>query len=190
MRDNLDSDRPDHVPLGVERLNPKRTPGRFRTRVVTEGVTPSLHIDSKGCRIKQDHQEARVLRTETMSHNTVDIKIGKRRPKLPALREVGCPANRRLWDVQPLSHDGALSAVVFRPVPEPLAVPGQRAARGARRTRACWFSSAPCWSFVCGPGVVPTPNDGSMGLPCWANLPVHGPRGAGGTNSGACGGRG
>jgi hypothetical protein len=29
------------------------TPGRFRTRVITEGVTPSLHVDYKRSRIKQ-----------------------------------------------------------------------------------------------------------------------------------------
>jgi hypothetical protein len=45
MRDNLDIGRPDYVPLVFEPLIPKRTPGRFRTRVVTEGITPSSDID-------------------------------------------------------------------------------------------------------------------------------------------------
>ena len=31
----------------------KRTPGRFRTRVLTDGVIPSLHVDYKNSRIKQ-----------------------------------------------------------------------------------------------------------------------------------------
>jgi hypothetical protein len=53
IRENLDLGRPDHVQLVFERPIHKRTPGRFRTRVVTEGVTPSLYIDYKGCRIKQ-----------------------------------------------------------------------------------------------------------------------------------------
>jgi hypothetical protein len=35
----------------------KRTPGRFRTRVLTEGVTPSLHVDYKASRIKIYHKE-------------------------------------------------------------------------------------------------------------------------------------
>jgi len=31
----------------------KKTPGTFRTRVLTEGVVPSLHVDYKDNRIKQ-----------------------------------------------------------------------------------------------------------------------------------------
>jgi hypothetical protein len=45
IRENLDIGRPDQVQLVFERPITKRTPGRFRTRVLTEGVTPSLHID-------------------------------------------------------------------------------------------------------------------------------------------------
>jgi hypothetical protein len=51
IRDNLDLGRPDRVPLIFDRkiMNRRRhpTPGRFRTRVITEGVTPSLHVDYK-----------------------------------------------------------------------------------------------------------------------------------------------
>jgi len=39
------------------------TPGRFRTRVITRDVTPSLHIEYKNTRIKQYHKESRALRT-------------------------------------------------------------------------------------------------------------------------------
>ena len=41
IRENLDIGRPDHVQLIFERRITKQTPGRFRTRVITEGVTPS-----------------------------------------------------------------------------------------------------------------------------------------------------
>jgi len=40
-----------------------RTPGRFRTRVITDGVTPSLHVDYKHTTIKQYHKQGRALRT-------------------------------------------------------------------------------------------------------------------------------
>jgi hypothetical protein len=86
-----------------------------------------LYIDYKGCRIKQYHKEGRALRTETMVHNTVDFRIGKRLHNLPALREVGFRANRRLLDVQRISHDCAIGEVVFRQVTEPIEVHGQRA---------------------------------------------------------------
>lgn len=56
IRENLDIGRPDHVQLVFERRVNRRTPGRFRTRVITEGVTPSLHVDYKHTRIKQYHK--------------------------------------------------------------------------------------------------------------------------------------
>src|SRR5882762_6918500 len=136
IRENLDIGRPDHVQLVFERPIHKRTPGRFRTRVVTEGVAPSLYIDYKGCRIKQYHKEGRALRTETVVNNTVDFKIGKRLHNLPALREVGFRANRRLLDVQRVSHDCAIGEAVFRQVTEPRAVDGQRAS-ALRYADAC-----------------------------------------------------
>jgi len=40
-------------------------PGRFRTRVITSGVVPSLPIDCKHTNIKQHHKLGRALRTET-----------------------------------------------------------------------------------------------------------------------------
>jgi hypothetical protein len=95
--------------------------------VLTEGVTPSLHIDYKGCRIKQYHKEGRALRTEATFHNTLDFKIGKRLHNLPALRAVGFRANRRLLDVQQVSHDCAIGEEVFREVTQPVTVQGQRA---------------------------------------------------------------
>ena len=78
--------------LIFERRVTKRTPGRFRTRVLTEGVTPSLHIDYKHSRIKQYHKEGRALRTETTINDTRDFGIGKRLYNLPALRRDRLPS--------------------------------------------------------------------------------------------------
>ena len=63
---------------------------------------PSLHVDYKHSTIKQYHKEGRALRTETTINNTHDFKIGKRLKNLPALRQIGFRANRRLLDVQRL----------------------------------------------------------------------------------------
>lgn len=52
-RENLDTGRPHQVQLIFNRRATRRTPGRFRTRVITEGVTPSLHVDYKRSRIKR-----------------------------------------------------------------------------------------------------------------------------------------
>jgi hypothetical protein len=51
IRDNLDLGRPDRVGLifgrRIIRKGPRATPGRFRTRVITDGVIPTLHVDYK-----------------------------------------------------------------------------------------------------------------------------------------------
>lgn len=127
IRENLDIGRPDQVQLIFERRVLKTTPGRFRTRVITEGVTPSLYIDYKSTRIKQYHKEGCALRTETTINNAYDFDIGRRIKNLPALRQIGFQANRRLLDVQRLSHDCAIGEKAFNRVQRPIEVEGQRA---------------------------------------------------------------
>ena len=73
IRENLDIGRPASVQLIFNRRVGKRTPGRFRTRVLTDGVTPSLHVDYKHSRIKQYHKEGQALRTETTINDTYDF---------------------------------------------------------------------------------------------------------------------
>ena len=63
IRDNLDIGRPDQVALIFGRQVRRNTPGTFRTRVITDTVIPSLHIDYKHTAIKQYHKEGRALRT-------------------------------------------------------------------------------------------------------------------------------
>jgi hypothetical protein len=59
--------------------NSRRTPGRFRTRIITNGVVPSPHVDYKKARIKQYHKEGQAFRTETTINDTRDFAIGRRR---------------------------------------------------------------------------------------------------------------
>lgn len=128
IRENLDLGRPDQVQLIFGRRVSARTPGRFRTRVITEGVTPSLHIDYKHSRIKQYHKDGRALRTETTINDSRDFDIRKGLSHLSALRKVGFQANRRLLDVQRISHDCAIGEAAFAGVSRPVMVDGQRAA--------------------------------------------------------------
>lgn len=127
IRDNLDAGRPDRVGLVFGRRVTKRTPGRFRTRVITNGVVPSLHVDYKHAKVKQYHKEGRALRTETTINDTRDFGIGKRLENLPALREIGFKANRRLLDVQRASCDSHIGEDAFAKVCAPVVVEGQRA---------------------------------------------------------------
>jgi hypothetical protein len=127
IRENLDLGRPDYVQLIFSRRVTNQTPGRFRLRVITEGVVPALHIDYKQSRIKQYFKENRALRTETTINNTRDFDISKRLSNLPALRRLGFQANRRLLDVPRTSQDCALAENAFRWVNHPVEVDGRRA---------------------------------------------------------------
>jgi hypothetical protein len=95
--------------------------------VLTEGVTPSLHVDYKHTKIKQYHKEGRALRTETTINDSRDFNIGKRLCNLPALAQVGFSANRRLLDVERLTTDPTIGEAAFRAVADPIVVGSQRA---------------------------------------------------------------
>jgi hypothetical protein len=122
IRDNLDLGRPDRVQLISNRRiqggRKRPTPGLFRTRVITQDVTPSLYVDCKHTSIKQYHKEERALRTGTTINDTYDFNFGRRLTNLPALRQIGFSANRRLLDVKRLSHE-----------PHPLGLRGAGSAR-------------------------------------------------------------
>jgi hypothetical protein len=124
LHDNLDIGRPDQVSLVFDRRIIRKgrnaTPGRFRTRVITDGVIPSLHVDYKNAKIKQYHKEGRALRTETTINDTRDFGLSKRLTNLPALRQIGFSANRRLLGVQRLGHDPIRGAATFTDLTAPI----------------------------------------------------------------------
>lgn len=128
IRDNLDLGRPDRVQLLFARRVTTRTPGRFRTRVLTTGVIPTLHVSYKRNDIKQYHKEGRGLRTETTINNPRDFGIGKRLQNLAALRRVGFQANRRLLRVEHVSHDCHIGDAAWSDLTQPKEVGGQRVA--------------------------------------------------------------
>ena len=137
IRDNLDIGRPDQVALVFARRVVRKgrfaTPGRFRTRVITDGVVPSLHIDYKHSKIKQYHKLGRALRTETTINDApADFGIPKRLTSLPALRQIGFAANRRLLGVQTISHDPIRGARAFTALTAPLITPAGTRIPGLR----------------------------------------------------------
>jgi hypothetical protein len=127
IRENIDLGRPEKVSLIFDRRITKRTPGRFSTRVITHGVIPTLQVGYKTSKIKQYFKEARALRTETTINNTRDFAIGRLLKNLPALREIGFNANRRLLEVEKISQDCQLGNETFERVNRPRVVDGQRA---------------------------------------------------------------
>ena len=127
LRENLDLGRPDRVKLIFDRRVTKRTPGRFQTRVVTNDAIPTLHVSYKRCDQKQYFKMGRGLRTEHTMNNPPDFGICKGLKNLPTMREIGFSANRRMLDVERISHDCSISEEVLEQVIRPIEVDGQRA---------------------------------------------------------------
>jgi hypothetical protein len=121
IRDHLDMGRPDQIALIFHRRVNSRTPGIFRTRVITRGVDPTLCCYYKSSRIKQYFKEGRALRTETVICNTKDFDIGRRvcAQNWNALRGVGTSANRCLCDAEAADAQPAPDVATFCPVTRP-----------------------------------------------------------------------
>jgi hypothetical protein len=129
IRENIDLGRPDQVQLIFGRRMQKKTAtdGRCRTRIITEGVVPSLHVYYKNTHLKQYHKEGRALRTETTINNTYDFGVGRRLKNLPSVRQIGRNANRRVLEVEQLTHDAHIGARAFEQLQKPAEVDGQHA---------------------------------------------------------------
>jgi hypothetical protein len=115
IRNNLDLGRPDRVSLLFPtRLN-RRTPPPglgYKTRVITYGVAPSLHVEFKHSHVKQYFKEQRALRTETTINDPLDFQRTKGLDTLPHLRAIGRQINAKLLQVECIA-DGAVPAPSF-----------------------------------------------------------------------------
>ena len=98
-----------------------RTPGAFRTKVVTQGVDPQISCYYKASRIKQYFKAHRALRTETVICDTRDFGIGRRvcLETWNALRAAGEHANQRLRDAEAADAQPAPETVTFAEVTRP-----------------------------------------------------------------------
>lgn len=115
IRDNLDLGRPDRVSLLFPTRFTRRTPPPdlgYKTRVITYGVAPSLHVEFKHSHVKQYFKEQRALRTETTINNPLDFQRTKGLDTLPRLRAIGQQINARLLHVERVA-DGVIPAPSF-----------------------------------------------------------------------------
>src|SRR5215472_2890451 len=136
IRDNLDIGRPDKVNIVfgrmIRRRGKYRTPGTFRTQVITSGTCPYVYLFCKKTQDGQYLKEGRALRTETTFNQPRDLGIGKELTNLAALAEVGYSANRRLLDAECISHDPAAGTAALEMLTSPVIsttctrVPGMR----------------------------------------------------------------
>jgi hypothetical protein len=122
--------RPDRVSLLFPTRLTRRTPAPahgYRTRVVTAGVTPSLHVEYKHSHVKQYFKEERALRTETTINDPTDFAVRKGVASLDQLRTVGDTINQRLLDVERVSHSCLLDQDLLDRLQQPTVAAGQRA---------------------------------------------------------------
>jgi len=129
IRENLDLGRPDRVgllfPLRITRATRPPAWG-YRTRVITDGVQPSLHVAYKSSHVKQYFKEERALRTETTINNPKDFYVNKGVDNLAHLRDLGQGVNRKLLEVERLSHHCVLTQDALDRLQQPTVEAGQR----------------------------------------------------------------
>lgn len=121
IRDHLDVGRPDQISLTFDRRVSRRTPGRFRTRVIVKGVDPILTCYYKSSRLKQYFKEGWALRTELVICDTKDFGVGRRvcAKNWNALKAVGNDVNRRLCDAEAADAMPAPDVATFHQVTRP-----------------------------------------------------------------------
>jgi len=129
IRENLDLGRPDRVgllfPIRIQRTTPPPLYG-YRTRVITDGVQPSLHVHYKHSHVKQYFKEQHALRTETTINNPNDFYVNKGLENLPYLRELGHQVNRKLLETERVSHQCVLTQDALDRLQQPTVDAGQR----------------------------------------------------------------
>jgi hypothetical protein len=130
IRENIDLGRPERVSLAFPTQFNRRTPSPlrgYRTRVITSGVNPSIHIEYKQSHVKQYFKEEQALRTETTINNTWDFNINKQLDNLTHLRGRGEQINRKLLEVERVSQNCALTQNALDRLQKPTVVDEQRA---------------------------------------------------------------
>jgi hypothetical protein len=155
IRDNLDLGRPDRVsllfPTRLQRNTPPPALG-YKTRVITRGVAPSLHVEFKHAHVKQYFKQERALRTETTINDPLDFQRTKALATLPHLRAVGQQINAKLLEVERIADAATPSPSLFDRLQLPTVSPtGQRVSAlrfGDPRVQAlfgalCRFSHLP-----------------------------------------------
>jgi hypothetical protein len=129
IRENLDLGRPDRISLLFPKRITRRTPAPahgYRTRVITTGIAPSLHVAYKHTDVKQYFKEERALRTETTINDPTDFQSRKARETLPALRATGARINEQVLTVERVSHACSLSQDALDQLQTPRQQDGQR----------------------------------------------------------------
>jgi hypothetical protein len=91
-------------------------------------IGPWIRRFHKHTHSKQYHKTAKSragLRTETTINNAYDFGVGRRLCNLPALWQIGFGANRRILEVEKLTHDCTIGQQSFQQLQQPADIEGQ-----------------------------------------------------------------
>jgi hypothetical protein len=129
IRDQLDLGRPDKVQIIFDRKITKRTPGRFQTKVITNGVEPVIQAHYKHSKVKQYLKHGRALRTETTVNDPYDFGILRtlNANTWQQLRSIGDQINNRLLQSQLQACQCAPDPTVIERIVSPSIEDGQPA---------------------------------------------------------------
>jgi hypothetical protein len=121
LKDQLALGRPDNVQIVFGRKITRRTPGRFRTRIINDGVEPQLQAHYKHSKVKQYLKDGRALRTETTINDPNDFGVGRtlNAENWLALTRIGHETNERLMAAQLAACDCAPDSTTLQRVVSP-----------------------------------------------------------------------
>jgi hypothetical protein len=121
LKDQLALGRPDNVQIVFGRKIISRTPGRFRTRIINDGVEPQIQAHYKHSKVKQYLKEGRALRTETTINDPNDFGVGRslNATNWLALTRIGREVNERLMSAQLAACDCAPDPTTLHQVVSP-----------------------------------------------------------------------
>jgi hypothetical protein len=121
LKEQLALGRPDHVQIVFGRKITSRTPGRFRTRIINDGVEPQIQAHYKHSKVKQYLKEGRALRTEATINDPGDFGVGRTLDATNwlALTRIGQEINERLLAAQLAACDCAPDSATLHQVVSP-----------------------------------------------------------------------
>jgi DNA-binding PadR family transcriptional regulator len=128
LRDHLHLGRLDMVKVMFDRRITKKTPSRFQTRVLRQGVVSCLKVFYKKSFLKQYNKGGRVLRTEVCINDPGDFGVRKSLVHLGYLGTIAHHALRRFSKAQAVAMSTALDRSTFERIVMPSETGGKRVA--------------------------------------------------------------
>jgi len=126
LKDHLHLGRLDMVKVLFDRGITRRTPGRFATDVLRQGVVSCLKVVYKKSFLKQYHKGGRVLRTEVCINDPADFGVRKSLVHLEYLSRIANHAVTRFLKAQAVVRSAALDRSTFERMVMPSEQGGKR----------------------------------------------------------------